>query len=125
MDFVTAIATAPLAVEHWEEEARRLLPNAGKPGDFEKWQNAMTLGRTVRKHQALLFGQLGFPCEEHLLRTVPSERLTPAFEELNTTYRESLSSVGSGGLLDATILDFTRHAVRHELGLEKLADIVG
>lgn len=118
MDFVTATATAPLAIEHWEAEAKRLLPVAGTPGNFEKWQAAMTLGRTVRKYQALLLGQMGFPCEAHLLRDVEVPRLTAASEHLEASYKESLPNVGKGGLLDATILDFTRHAVRHELGLE-------
>lgn len=119
-----AVETASLlliVVDRFREQAREALLTT--PSTFESYHRYQVVAAawkaaeraTAREYESagLPVEALDFTPEETMDRHV--RHLPAALEYVTDVYRASLSTVGAGGLIDASSLDAARKAIQHEL----------
>lgn len=115
-DAVQKIGFHVIAANRWKEEAADGLMGRGS---FDHSQLCITAWRAVDRAGLREIEQARLYPEMYEFRDRGMERyekhLPAALEMVETKYREALSKVASGGLLDATELDVTRKALRYEI----------
>jgi hypothetical protein len=110
-----------LAADRFREEARdALMTTPATRASFERSRVLTAACKSAERAAARAYEGAGFPVE--ILEFTPSEtmdryapHLPAALEYVTTEYRAALSTVGRGGLIDASILDATRKAIQHEI----------
>ena len=110
-----------LAADRFREEARdALMTTPATRESFEMSRVLTAACKAAERAAARAYEGAGFPVE--ILEFTPSEtmdryapHLPAALEHVTTEYKAALSSVGRGGLIDASILDATRKALQHEI----------
>lgn len=113
-----------LAVERFREDAREALMTV--PATRESYERSQVLTAAWKAAEpgvARAYEGIGLSTE--FLDFTPAEtmeryakHLQEALELVTSGYRSSLSTVGRGGLLDASILDAARKAIQHEIDLQ-------
>lgn len=110
-----------LAVDRFREDARdALLVTPATRESFTRHQILRAVWKAAERGVARHYEAAGIPTlmldftpEETMDRH--AEHLPAALEFVTTEYRTALSTVGHGGLIDASILDATRKALQHEI----------
>ncbi|WP_043795089.1 hypothetical protein [Pseudarthrobacter chlorophenolicus] len=117
---VQQIAFHTMASNRWKEEASDGLMGRGS---FDRTQLCITAWRAVDQaglrevEKARLYPDMYEFRDRGMDRY--EKHLPAALEMVEAEYRKSLGTVGNGGLFDATELDVTRKALKHEI--EQLA----
>lgn len=110
-----------LAVDRFREGARdALLVTPATRESYTRYQLLAAAWKAAERGVARHYKAAGIPTlmlaftpEEDMSKHAP--RLPAALEYVTTEYRAALSTVGHGGLIDASILDATRKALQHEI----------
>lgn len=98
-----------IAAERLRGQAREAL--LATPSSFESYHRAQVLTaafKSVERAAARAYEVAGFPVD--FLEFTPADSM-----DRTSAYKESLSTVGLGGLVDASSLDAARKAIQHEL----------
>lgn len=119
-DAVQKIGFHVMAANRWKDEAMDGLTGSDS---FDHSQPCITAWRAVDRAGLREIEAAKLYPEMYEFRDRGMERyekhLPAVLGMVEAKYREALGKVGSGGLLDATELDVTRKALRHEI--EQLA----
>lgn len=110
-----------IAVESFRAQAREaLLTSPSTPESYHRSQVLTAVTKAVERAAARAYEAAGFPVE--ILDFTPADtmeryvrHLPAALEYVTEVYRASLSTVGLGGLIDASSLDAARKAIQHEI----------
>lgn len=123
MDLIEALSLTELAANHWDDEAARLLPNAGKREVFPEWDAAMFYRYEVANLRNDLRKELlGFG-DDFAYRAPAAAREKACVERLEGLYKSSLPNVKNAGLIEASIYDITRKAIKANRTLDPLSSL--
>lgn len=110
-----------LAVERFRDAAAdALMAVPATRESYTRYQWLAAAWKSVERAAARDYEAAGIPLsflglrpEEDMAKH--AEHLPAALENVTTEYRAALSTVGRGGLIDASILDAARKAIQHEI----------
>ncbi|WP_354214675.1 hypothetical protein [Arthrobacter sp. UYCo732] len=115
-DAIERIALHTLASNRWKEEAADGLMDRGS---FDHSQLCITAWRAVDRAGLREIQNAKLYPEMYEFRDRGMDRyekhLPAALEMVEAQYREALGTVANGGLFNATELDVTRKALKHEI----------
>jgi hypothetical protein len=115
-DAIQRIGFHTMASDRWKDEASDGLMGRGS---FDHSQLCITAWRAVDRAGLREIEKANLYPEMYEFRDRGMDRyekyLPDALEMVEAKYKEALSAVGNGGLLDATELDVTRKALKHEI----------
>jgi hypothetical protein len=110
-----------IAAERFRSQAREAL--LATPATRESYHRALVLTaafKAIERAAAQAYEEAGFPVDaldftpvDSLDRHAP--HLPAALEYVTESYQAALSTVGLGGLIDASSLDAARKAIQHEI----------
>lgn len=115
-DAIQKIAFHTMASNRWKDQATDGLMGRGS---FDRSQLCITAWRAVDRAGLREIEGAGLYPEMYEFRDRGMDRyekhLPAALEMVEAEYRKALGTVGNGGLFDATELDVTRKALKHEI----------
>lgn len=115
-DAIEKIAFHTMASNRWKDEASDGLMGRGS---FDRSQLCITAWRAVDRAGLREIEAASLYPEMYEFRDRGMDRyekhLPAALEMVEAEYRKALGTVGNGGLFDATELDVTRKALKHEI----------